>query len=565
MKLRWDNLSLRAKVFLAPGVLLLALAALTVYAAVLLADNQRQLDDLTEHAFKRAALVTALGQAVSTVHAELYRVTAVAANDSDAGKLDRLSKALGAAIAGIAPQVTAVTAATRSSAATAPLAGGITKTLKDYADAAQQVVGMASNSAYALIFMNTAQQAYDSFNQQQAKLAATVEAEKASLIDQVQASIRAARLVFILAASGAGLVAVVVSLLLGNSISRPVIRLAADMRRLATGDTAAPITGVDRQDEIGAMAGAIQVFKDSMLETARLSAEQRAEHAASDRRAQAVAALTSGFETRTADLVHALAAKAHEMQTTAERMSAAAEQTNQQSAAIATAAAETSSNVTTVATAAEELATSITEIGRQLAHASTVADQANENARHTDTVVQTLATGADKVGAVVQLIGAIAAQTNLLALNATIEAARAGAAGKGFAVVAGEVKSLAGQTAKATGEIAGQVGQIQEATQQAIAALRSIASTIAEISGITTAIAAAVEQQGAATREIARNVQEAARSTQEVATNIDGITRAATETGGAADLVLGSAGDLERRSDALATEVEAFLSGVKAA
>jgi methyl-accepting chemotaxis protein len=565
MKLRWRNPSLRAKVFLAPGLLLVALASLTVYAAVLLAANQRQLDDLTEHAFKRAAVVAELGHAVTAVHADLYRLTSVASNDTDAAKLDKLSQAMTKAIGGILPRVAAVTAASGTNPVTAPMVAGIAKTLKDYTDAAQQVVSMASNSAYALIFMNAAQQAYDSFSQQQARLAATVDARKAALIDQVQASIRAARLVFILAASAAGLVAVIVSLKLGNSVSRPIVRLAADMRRLAAGDTATPISGTDRQDEIGAMAGAVQVFKDSMMEAARLSAAQAADHAANEQRTQALESLTHGFEARAADLVRALATKAREMQTTAERMSAAAAQTDHQTAEMATAAAQASGNVTIVATSAEELATSIATIGRQVAHSTAVAGKAIENARHTDAVVQSLATAAQKVGAVVQLISDIAAQTNLLALNATIEAARAGAAGKGFAVVASEVKSLAGQTARATKDIAGQVGQIQDATGQAVGALRVISETIAEISEIATAIAIAVEAQGTATQEIARNVQAAAQSTQHVSMNIDGIKRAAYDTGGAATKVLGTAGDLADQSGQLANEVEAFLSSVNAA
>jgi methyl-accepting chemotaxis protein len=165
----------------------------------------------------------------------------------------------------------------------------------------------------------------------------------------------------------------------------------------------------------------------------------------------------------------------------------------------------------------------------------------------------------------VKLITAIAEQTNLLALNATIEAARAGEAGRGFAVVASEVKQLASQTAKATEEIGAQIAGMQTATQDSVAAIKEIGGTIGRISDIASTIAAAVEEQGAATQEIARNVGEAAKGTTQVATNITDVNRGAAETGSASAQVLASAKSLSSESHHLRSEVDKFLSTVRAA
>ena len=271
------------------------------------------------------------------------------------------------------------------------------------------------------------------------------------------------------------------------------------------------------------------------------------------------------FEAQVGSLVSKLSNGATTLQATASSMSVTAAQTNRQATTVSIAAGDASAGVQTVAAAAEELTASIHEISRQVAQSAKITGKAVEDARRTDAIVRALADGAQKIGDVVQLITGIAAQTNLLALNATIEAARAGDAGKGFAVVASEVKSLATQTAKATEEIGAQIKHIQDATGEAVQEIRAIGATIEEVNVIASNIAAAVEQQGAATAEIARNVQQTAARTQEVTTTIASVSQAANDTGAAADQVLEAASGLAQQADSLTSEVNAFVTGVRAA
>jgi methyl-accepting chemotaxis protein len=353
--------------------------------------------------------------------------------------------------------------------------------------------------------------------------------------------------------------------LIVSGVSNPIRAMTGAMARLAQHDLSTEIVGIGRKDEIGEMAGAVQVFKTSMIEADRLKAEQEEAQRVTAARSATVDLLTRDFDEKVQGVVQTVASQATQMQASAQSMSASAEEATKQAGAVAAASEESSANVQTVASAAEELSSSIAEIGRQVSHSSQIATTAVKEAAKANEMVQGLLSASQKIGEIVALINDIADQTNLLALNATIEAARAGEAGKGFAVVAAEVKNLATQTSKATEEIGTQITSVQGATQNAVNAIASIGKTISEIDQISTTIAAAVEQQGAATQEIARNVEEAAKGTQEVSSNIGGVTEAANSTGAVANQVLASSRSLSDQSGELRALVQTFLTKVKAA
>ncbi|TYO63433.1 HAMP domain-containing protein [Bradyrhizobium hipponense] len=358
----------------------------------------------------------------------------------------------------------------------------------------------------------------------------------------------------------------IVAFLIARSIVGPLAAMTRAMGLLAGGNLEVEIPGRGKADEIGDMAKAIQVFKDSMVETERLRHEQiEVEARQAESRKADMARLADQFEQAVGEIVNTVSSASGELEASAGTLTATAARAQDLSTDVALASQEASANVQAVASATEELSSSVGEIARQVQESARIAGEAVGQASRTNQRVGELSKAAARIGDVIELISTIAGQTNLLALNATIEAARAGEAGRGFAVVASEVKALAEQTAKATGEIAQQVSGIQAATEESVGSIREISGTIERLSEIASTVAAAVEQQGAATQEISRNVQQAAHGTQRVSTNIGDVQRGASETGSASSQVLSAARSLSADSNRLKQEVGKFLSSIHAA
>ena len=367
---------------------------------------------------------------------------------------------------------------------------------------------------------------------------------------------------------GITLAVLAVVVLLGRMVLRTLRELLGEladaMDQMRDGHYDVAIPHIERTDEIGVMARATEGFRENFVRvTERDNARKNAETAAE--RKSLLEKLAGDFEAVIGNIVGAVFSASGNLASAATTLTKTAETTQALSSAVAAVSEEASTNVQSVASATEEMVASVGEIGRQVQESSRISTEAVGQAQKTDDRITKLAQAASRIGDVTQLITSIAEQTNLLALNATIEAARAGEAGKGFAVVAQEVKQLASQTAKATSEISGQIAEMQAATQDSVAAIKEIGGTIARISEIATTIASAVEEQGAATQEITRNVQRASAGTTKVASNISEVRGGAAKTGVASADVLSAATSLSDQSNRLKTEVEKFLTTVRAA
>lgn len=360
-----------------------------------------------------------------------------------------------------------------------------------------------------------------------------------------------------------GLFCIVVGFIV-RSITKPISGLVGDVRSVAQGEMEKPISGTERADEIGPLAGALESWRVSLIEARAQEEKKQAQAALRLQRQQKIEERTKQFDHTILTMMGNIRSAIGALNDSANVLTANARQTQEKVDTVSGTTASAAENIREVAVSGEELVKSIAQLSAQVHRSAEVAKKADDKAHFTNTEINRLSEVAETIGDVVNLIGTIAAQTNLLALNATIESARAGEAGKGFAVVANEVKNLSSRTSRATQEIADQIGQVQTRTQASVQATDEISQSVHQFDEITDAIARALDEQNQVTEHIARNAETVAGGMREINDTLGHVAQSAHETGAMAQKVFDAANNLLAESQTIETEIRTFLQEVRA-
>ncbi len=434
-----------------------------------------------------------------------------------------------------------------------------------------QAVAMVGPSGAADGVMSKAEDAL-------AGLAKTASDRESKLSAASTAAIELSRAVVLLGVALSAVLALVMAWLLTRIMVRPVTMMTAAMNRLSSGDLNAQVSGAGRKDEIGAMARAVQVFKDNAVALERAEADKRlaagqieaerrrneAERAGiAEQQAFVVSSLAEGldkladgdlvfrlqtsfapeyeklrtdFNSAMAELQQTLmiiAEAATGLQRGAGEISSAADDLSRRTEQQAASLEQTAAALDAVSATVKRSAGGARQADGVVTAARTHAEQSGEVVSRAVTAMTAIETSAHEISQIIGVIDEIAFQTNLLALNAGVEAARAGDSGKGFAVVAQEVRALAQRSAEAAKEIkalistsSNQVKDGVELVHQTGGALEQIVGQVADISELISGISASSQEQATGLSEINTTVSHMDQVTQQNAAMVEQSTAA---------------------------------------
>ena len=351
---------------------------------------------------------------------------------------------------------------------------------------------------------------------------------------------------------------------LSRLIARPLGQITIAMNGLAAGNHDIQVPALNRSDEIGLMAQAVETFKLAAIEKRRLEQEAEATRVAAEeqRRKQeadsqyyveahntfmrdfsaALERLSKG------DLTYRLNTPftedyekiRHDFNTTATSLQQAMVTIASSTQAIRFATSEISTAADDLSRRTEQQAASLEETAAALdqitatvkktadgaGHAREVVASAKSDAEKSDQVVRQAVAAmseiehsSQQISQIIGVIDEIAFQTNLLALNAGVEAARAGDAGRGFAVVASEVRALAQRSAEAAKEIKGLISASTKQVEQGVDLVGETGKALERIIAEVTEINARGHRdrrrrQGAGDRPAARSTPPSTRWTR---------------------------------------------------
>jgi methyl-accepting chemotaxis protein len=441
------------------------------------------------------------------------------------------------------------------------------QTINDYIDEYQEALQSTANmipidAETAILLLNDTFDKFSAVNQRLLQALNEAEAYESSSVALMEQTMANSRTQIFSVIGAFTILLLVIGYSIGSGISKPTGKLTEAMTGLANGNLDMNIPGSERRDEIGNMANALQVFKESLISNKQMEKEQAEKQKLELQKAENLANFVKEFEGEVTRVVELFSQSSEHMLAAANDLGTSVKTSEIVSSDVEESSGKAMNNVESVAAAVDEITKSIKEISSQVTHSIKVVTETVNNAENASSETEKLSSSVEQIGEIIEVIQNIAEQTNLLALNATIEAARAGDAGKGFAVVASEVKTLASQTSSATESITQNISEVQESSSSVISAISKIRESVNGVKESSNTVAAAIEEQSAVMSGISNNMQGASERVSNISNSMTQVVSAVGKVKTVAASIDKTSSDLSEHTTILENQVSDFCQNI---
>lgn len=315
-------------------------------------------------------------------------------------------------------------------------------------------------------------------------------------------------------------VMLLVLILLGRRLVRPLVEIAGSVGRVAQGEWKVEVPHADRRDEIGRIARALVQMQLSLAERDRMRVEMTRINEINSRR-HVLESAVGRFEDRMAVVMKGISETVRALGSTNAVLDEAARRAETDAARISEASLATASKTSTVSMTTELLQNTIRALGERVRKTTKDVHRSEAHAQLAEAQLGAAHSATQEVEDAIGALQGLVADLGNLSLRASLEAMEAGEAGSRFAPLARSVSELSARAAASTGVIGAEVHRLAHITDNAGEAIGEVREVLGDALRETSEIAVAISEQDAATREIAEGMANSSQALLALAEAVD--------------------------------------------
>jgi methyl-accepting chemotaxis protein len=315
-------------------------------------------------------------------------------------------------------------------------------------------------------------------------------------------------------------VMLLVLILLGRRLARPLSEIAASVDRVAQGQWKVEVPHALRFDEVGRIARALVQMQLSLAERDRMRVEMARINEINSRRLVLDNAV-GRFEDKMAVVMKDISDTVRALGATNAVLDEAARRADSEAERIRAASVATASRTTSVSMTTETLSRSIRTIGERVKKTSIVVHASEEHALLAEARLGAANAATQEVESALGTLQGFVADLGHLSLKASLEALEAGEAGARFAPLARAVSELSAHAAASADAMGAEINRFAAMTDNASEAIGDIRGVLADALHETSEITVAISEQDAATSEIVEGLANSAQALLSLAEAVD--------------------------------------------